>query len=107
MKKVSKSNQKQIDWTLNAAKQILTQYIDKDLKSNEVWKSIMDDCNNIVRKTHDDCLTEHIVFAICQYLEDIEKSERPDNPVLAEQKGFVQEHTGFKQEKPRGFTVGR
>ncbi len=113
MSKIGRNNQKQIDWTFNTSRQLLNNYINKDLSNVDVWTSFMNDANSIVEKTNNDCLTEHIVFAVCQYLEDIAKSERKDNPVLTEPvkqepKGFSQEPKGFVQEsqEPEGFKVG-
>ncbi|SES69024.1 hypothetical protein SAMN04487772_10245 [[Clostridium] polysaccharolyticum] len=62
----------------------------------------MSDCNSVVERTGNDLLTEKLVLAVCQYLEEVERAERGDKPVLIEKKV-----TGFTPETEiKGFKVG-
>ena len=48
---MKRSNPKQIEWSFETAKKILSNYISKDLQSEMIWMMLMSDCNSIVERT--------------------------------------------------------
>lgn len=92
--KVNRVNTKQIDWTFGTAKKILGKYLNVQLDDN-AFKQLINDCNYISKETKEDCLTQKIMIAISEYLEELEKSERdPYSPETLDEK-VQPEVTGF------------